>query len=160
MELCQLDHPPLIETVFDEYVPVTITWPDYHKLLDIPLYVRYEGAGGLLEMKFHPDSSRLIEVVLVNAPGVRREHRCLYPAATHVAVTACLSARSGGLPGLFGKLEVTAFDDYMVLAVESAPPLSWVGTAPVLFGLGESRQVVALCVQWEPSARDLVLMAG
>jgi hypothetical protein len=160
IELCQLDHPALAETVFDEYVPVTMTWPDYHKLLDAPLYVRYAGSGSLLELKFHPDSCRLVEAVLVAAPGLRREHGSLHPSATEAAVAACLSVQADRPSDSPVVLEVTAFDDCMLIAVEPTPPLSWAGSGPVLFGLDASRQVVALCVQWDSGQRGLVLTAG
>lgn len=141
---------------FDAYVPVTITWPEALDLLEPPTYLAFSSGESLLELKFHPSSYRIVEVALVNAPSIIRGDRSLRPVTEDKAAVACW--RNEGADGLSETaLDVTAFDDCLVVSWSTVVVAHWVGCAPVYFGQGDQGNVVALCVNWSASDRDHVL---
>lgn len=160
IEVCYLADAVAADVEFDEYVPVTITWPGAYRLLDPPLYVRYSGLGRLLQLKFHPESRRLIELVLVSASGLRRVHESLNLPAVGATAMARWSDSAGEVAGEGGPPALTAFDDCLVLGISAVPPERWVGTEPVVFGLDRADQVTAISVGWGASGRDLVVEAA
>lgn len=91
-DFCQADDRVDVEVEFDEHVPVTITYPEYRRLLKPPLYVTYSQDNALLDLKFSPFSRRLVEAVLVNAPYVRYEGDSSPPASDDETLTLCLWA--------------------------------------------------------------------
>lgn len=156
INLCQRDETAPPEVVIDEYVPVTVTWPEAHRLLDPPRYRTYSGAGRLLELKFHPHRHQLLEVVLVSAAGIQRGEGSLEPSSEGGVVTACLS--EDGPETEDGELSrLIAYDDCLVIGLAPKVPSSWVGTEPVLLGIDEASDVVALGVMWGPPERELCL---
>lgn len=160
IHLCHLDEPLPADVEFDEYVPVTLTWPEAGRLLDAPLYMRYGGSGRLLEMKFHPHSRRLVEAVLVSASRVQRDRSPLDPVSADDAATACWSERAGTGSGAHEMFALIAHDDCLVIDLANSPSTSWVGLRPVLFGLNGASEVVAISVMWDDGEREAFLAAA
>lgn len=160
IHLCHLDEPLPADVEFDEYVPVTLTWPEAGRLLDAPLYMRFEGSGRLLELKFHPQSRHLVEAVLVNVSGVQRDCSPLDPVSVDAAATACWSERAGTGTGAQDLFAVIAHDDCLVINLANGPSTSWVGSRPVLFGLKGASEVVAISVLWDVGTREAFLSAA
>lgn len=159
IELCQRDEIVAPDVVVDEYGPVTVTWPEAQRLLDPPRYVRFAGAGRLLELKFHPQTRQLIEAVLVSAAGAERGEGSLSPGSTDRAAGACLAEGIETANEEHELSRLVGYDDCLVIGLAPPMPTAWTGTRPVLFGLDDSSDVVALCVVWEAGEREIYLSA-
>ncbi|MGH4001775.1 MAG: hypothetical protein ACRDTJ_30425 [Pseudonocardiaceae bacterium] len=159
LELCASDVADPADVEFDEYVPVTVTWPAAHRLLDQPGYVTCQGRVGLLELKFHPSSGHLVEAVLVSARGIEVAEGALVPTSDDEFRTVCWSKENQQVD-VVRRVDAVAYDDCLVVALAPDPVERWVGSMPVLFGQGASGEFVAMCVQWDSRERRLVLEPG
>ena len=141
---------------FNEYVPLTITWSSASEVLEPPRYVELRGVNCYLELKFHPSSGILIEVVLAAASEIQVEQANLSPGNSKDAhlmpfVDSGDTVRETGGPPV-----VKAYSDY--LCVYFGPdPDHWVGSDPVLFGLAGEQSLAAICARWTSSERESVL---
>ena len=142
---------------FNEYVPLTITWSSASEALEPPRYVELRGENGYLELKFHPSSGILIEVVLAAASEIQVEQTNLFPDNLEDANlmpfldsgdTVC---ETGGLP------VVKAYSDYLCVSFGPDPD-HWVGSDPVLFGVAGKQNLAAVCARWTSSERESVLV--
>ena len=78
----QVEAPGSVNVDFNEYVPLTITWSIASQVLEPPRYVEMRGESGYLELKFHPYSGILIEVVLAAASEIQVEQTNLSPGSS------------------------------------------------------------------------------
>jgi hypothetical protein len=141
---------------FSEYVPLTITWSSASQVLEPPRYVELWGENAYLELKFHPDSGILIEVVLVAAAEIKVEQRNLSPGNSK-DTNLMPFLDSGGTIGETGGLPVVkAYPDYLCVSFGPDPD-HWVGSDPVLFGLTAEQSLTAICARWTSSERESVL---
>jgi hypothetical protein len=149
----------VIESVnvdFSEYVPLTITWSSASQVLEPPRYVVLQGGNAYLELKFHPDSGILIEIVLVAAAEIQVEQRNLSPGnSKDTNLMPFLDSgdtidETGGLP------VVKAYPDYLCVSFGPDPD-HWVGSDPVLLGLVGEQNLAAICARWTSSERESVL---
>jgi hypothetical protein len=154
IELASFAGPGDADVEFDEYVPVTVTWPESLQLLETPLYVRCVEDHRLLELKFSPLTKNLVELVLVNSPGLRRTDAALAAEISDINVNARWAGDDKG--GSFDRLEVTAFEDCLMMNFSGEPIDAWTGTGPVFFGTVTSGSVGAICVRWTPSDQEVV----
>jgi hypothetical protein len=152
-------HVDALESVnveFNEYVPLTITWGSASEVLEPPRYVELQGVNGYLELKFHPSSGILIEVVLASAPEIHVEQANLSPdISKDVNIMPFLESgdtvrENGGSP------VVKAYSDYLCVSFGSDSD-HWVGSDPVLFGLAGEQSLAAICARWTRSERESVL---
>lgn len=139
---------------FDEYVPVTATWPEATEFLQPPVYVRCVEKHRLLELKFNPSTRNLVELVLVNAPGLEIEHRKL-SGIQDAAVRARWTGNASG--GEFDRLTVTALEDFLLMNFSADLAVRWIGQGAVVLGTTESGSVGAIAVRWKTSERKAVL---
>jgi hypothetical protein len=141
---------------FSEYVPLTITWSSASQVLAPPRYVELRGGNVYLELKFHPDSGILIEVVLVAAAEIQVEQRNLSPGSSK-DTNLMPFLDSGDTIGETGGLPVVkAYPDYLCVSFGPDPD-HWVGSDPVLFGLTAEQSLTAICARWTSSERESVL---
>jgi len=142
---------------FNEYVPLTITWSSASGLLEPPRYVELRHGDGYLELKFHPSTGILIEVVLAAAPGIQVEQGSLSPGNSE-DVNLMPFLDSGDSFGEIGRaLIVKAYSDYLYVSFGGDPD-QWVGSGSVLFGVAEGQSLAAICARWTDSERESVLI--
>ncbi|MET7900934.1 hypothetical protein ABZS86_05460 [Streptomyces sp. NPDC005355] len=56
----------------DEYVPLTIQWPRYATLQQVPTCLMLVAGGSLVEVKFDAEDGEIVEVILVDVRGVEQ----------------------------------------------------------------------------------------
>lgn len=143
--------------MLDEYVPITITWPEARRLLDAPRYLSFGGSGRLLELKFHPQTRLLVEAVLVSAAGVQQGGGSLSPESADGAVSGCLAQDDASVAERNDLSRLVVYDDCLLIGFGRPVPARWVGSRPVLLGVDDLSMVIALCVMWEPRERETFL---
>jgi hypothetical protein len=153
----QVEAPGSVNVDFNEYVPLTITWSGASELLEPPRYVELRDGSGYLELKFHPTSGILIEVVLAAASEIQVEQAHLSPGNSKDDANLMPFLDSGDtVYGAVGSLVVKAYSDY--LCVSFGPDSDhWVGSDPVLFGVAGEQTLAAVCARWTSSERESVL---
>ena len=141
---------------FNEYVPLTITWSSASGVLEPPRYVEMGGGNGYLELKFHPSSGILIEVVLAAASEIQVEQTNLSPDNSRGA-NFMPFLDSGDTVRETGESPVVkAYSDYLCVSFGPDPDY-WVGSDAVLFGLAGEQSLTAICAGWTSSERESVL---
>jgi hypothetical protein len=154
MRQVEIVEPVSIE--YNEYVPLTVTWRNASEVLESPDYVVWRDENGYLELKFHPSSEILIEVVLAAASGLIIEQMSLSPLSSEDASLMPFLDSIDSVPETVSPLVIKAYLDY--LYVSFGPDAGrWVGSGPVLFGLAGARGLAAICARWTASERESVL---
>ena len=125
-------------------------------MLDPPRYVELRSANSYLELKFHPSTGILVEVVLAAASKIQVEQTNLSPENSNQANLMPFldfgdTARETGESPI-----VKAYPDYLCVSFGPDPD-HWVGADPVLFGLVGDRGLAAICARWTSSGRESVL---
>jgi hypothetical protein len=141
---------------FNEYVPLTVTWSSAGELLEPPRYVELRNGNGYLELKFHPYTGMLIEVVLAAAPGMQVVQGSLSPRNSEEVDLMPFLDSEDTLGETEHPLVVRAYSDYLYVSFGHDPE-QWVGSGPVLFGLAEKQSLAAICARWTGSERESVL---
>ena len=144
---------PAVE--FDPYTPVTVTWPKYWQLLDTPLLVRFIDGDDLLEVKFHPGSGELLEIVLVNAPAIHLVDDTFSPETRPESVMVRVDPAAWARTHEF--LRTYAFQDRLVVFLSREDSVRWYGIGGVLFGADSSGSLAALGISWGEQDRQSVL---
>jgi len=141
---------------YNEYVPLTITWRNASEVLESPVYVVRRDENGYLELKFHPSTGILIEVVLAAASGLIVEQMSLSPLSSEDASLMPFLDSSDRVPETGSPLVIKAYSDYLYLSF--GPDADrWAGSGPVLFGLAGAQGFAAICARWTGSERESVL---
>jgi hypothetical protein len=146
-----------INVDFNEYVPLTITWSGASELLEPPRYVELRNENGYLEFKFHPSTGILIEVVLAAAPGIQVQQGSLSPRSSEDANLMPFLDSDDALGGTGRPLIIKAYSDCLYVSFGHDPD-QWVGSGPVLFGVGEKQNLTAISAIWTGSERESVLI--
>jgi hypothetical protein len=141
---------------FNEYVPLTITWRNASEVLEPPTYVELRGVNGYLELKFHPSSGILIEVVLAAASEIQVEQANLSPENSKDVNLMPFIDSGNTIRETDGTPVVKAYSDYLCVSFGPDPD-HWVGSDPVLFGLAREQSLSAICARWTSSERESVL---
>jgi hypothetical protein len=148
-----------LETVnvdFDEYVPLTITWSSSRGLLEEPKYVGLRDGNGYLEFKFNPLTGMLVEAVLAAASVIQVEQGNLSPGNPEDANLMPFLDPGEATYEMRHPLVIRAYADYLYVSFGPDPD-QWVGSGPVLFGLGREQSFAAICASWTASERASVL---
>jgi hypothetical protein len=157
ISLRQVEAPESVNVEFNEYVPLTITWSSASEVLEPPRYVELQGERGYLELKFHPSSGILIEVVLAAASEIQVEQTHLSPGNSEDDANLMPFLDSGDtVREAEGSPVVKAYSDYLCVCFGPDPD-HWVGSDPVLFGLEGEQSLAAICARWTSSERESVL---
>lgn len=137
---------PLVE--FDDYVPVTITWPDYFRIEEAPDTRMCVSAGCIVEVKTRKGSVDVVELVVVTArpPALQVVDSVLAPdGATQEDEGPSLTLPSDDdLPAP----RPWIFHDYFVLAWSELVGVRWRRAGGLQFGLDSSCSLLALAVPW------------
>jgi hypothetical protein len=142
---------------FNEYVPLTITWSGASELLEPPRYLELRDGNGYLELKFHPSSGILIEVVLAAASEIQVEQANLSPGNSKDDANLMPFLDSGDtVREAEGPPVVKAYSDYLCVSFGPDPD-HWIGSGPVLFGVAGEQNLAAVCARWTSSERESVL---
>lgn len=141
---------------YDEYVPLTVTWRNASEVLESPVYVVRRDENGYLELKFHPATGILIEVVLASAPGLIVEQMSLAPFSSEDARLMPFLDSSDSVPETESPLVIKAYSDYLHVCFGPAAD-RWAGSGPVLFGLAGDQSLAAICARWSDAERKCVL---
>ncbi|HEX3964688.1 MAG TPA: hypothetical protein VHZ03_49910 [Trebonia sp.] len=153
----QVEAPGSVNVDFNEYVPLTITWSGASELLGPPRYVELRDGNGYLELKFHPSSGILIEVVLAAASEIQVEQARLSPGNSKDDANLMPFLDSGDtVREAEGSPVVKAYSDYLCVSFGPDPD-HWVGSDPVLFGVAGEQNLAAVCARWTSSGRESVL---
>jgi hypothetical protein len=154
----QVEVPGSVNVDFNEYVPLTITWSGASELLEPPRYVELRGENGYLELKFHPSSGILIEVVLAAASEIQVEQAYLSPGNSKDDDANLMPFLDSGdtVREVEGLPIVKAYSDYLYVSFGPDPD-HWVGSDPVLFGVAGEQNLAAICARWTSSERESVL---
>jgi hypothetical protein len=156
IRLRQVEALESVSVDFNEYVPLTITWSSASEVLEPPKYVELRGGSGYLELKFHPSSGILIEVVLAAASEIQVEQANLSPDNSEHDHLMPFLDLGDTVPEAGGSPAVKAYSDYLCVSFGPDPD-HWVGSDPVLFGLADGQSLVAICARWTSSERESVL---
>jgi hypothetical protein len=156
ISLRQVEALESVNVDFDKYVPLTITWSSSSEVLDPPRYVELRGGNGYLELKFHPSSGILIEVVLAAASEIQVEQMNLSPGKSKNANIMPFLDFGDTVRETGGSPVVKAYSDYLCISFGPDPD-HWVGSDPVLFGLAREQSLVAICARWTSSERESIL---
>lgn len=140
---------------FDSYVPLTLTWPGYHRSLDAPRSYLMGGRGNYLELKFERSSGELVEVVLVSAASITL--RDVDSAASVVDERAVLpvfdlhTLNSDSAEGV--QVYITAYVDMLEIRIgESRSEFKTGG--PVVFGVTGDKFLSLLSLMWTEDQRS------
>jgi len=145
------DEPDLVE--FDPYVPVTVRWSAAFTLGQRPTYRRARSDVGLVELKFHPASGELIELVVVSVRHWRSSE----------SLWTFVSDPEGGFPACttdpqeLGLLSAVAHPNAMLVQFGLADVRSWTSSGPISFGWGLDDSLVAFSAAWTTAERGRVL---
>jgi hypothetical protein len=157
ISLRQVEAPGPVNVDFNEYVPLTITWSGASELLEPPRYVEMRGGNGYLELKFHPYSGILIEVVLAATSEIQVEQEHLSPVNSKGDANLMPFLVSGDtVREAEGSPVVKAYSDYLCVSFGPEPD-HWVGSDPVLFGVVGEQHLAAVCARWTSSERESLL---
>ena len=156
ISLRQVVAPESVDVDFNEYVPLTITWSSASSVLQPPRYVELQGENGYLELKFHPSSGILIEVVLAAASEIQVEQTNLAPENSKDANLMPFLDPGDTVRETGESPVVKAYSDYLCVSFGPDPD-HWVGSDPVLFGLTGEQSLTAICTRWTSSERESVL---
>lgn len=157
ISLRKVEAPESVNVEFNEYVPLTITWSSASEVLEPPRYVVLRGEKGYLELKFHPSSGILIEVVLAAASEIQVEQTHLSPSNSKDDANLMPFFDSGDtVREAEGAPVVKAYSDYLCVSFGPDPD-HWVGSDPVLFGLAGEQSLAAICARWTSSEQESVL---
>jgi hypothetical protein len=152
----QLGPPGSPNVEFDAYVPLTATWDSASGLLDPPRYAALRDGNGYLELKFHPETGVLTEVVLAAAPGIQVDREDLGPRNQGPYGLMPYLGPGDDFPAPGDQLVIRAHPDYLYVSFGREPG-QWAGTGPVLFGIAEDQTLTAIAVRWTPAERETVL---
>ena len=138
---------------FDDYTPFTVTWPGAAGVSGPPVHGRVlDSMHGMLEMTFDPDTSRLVEVVLVTAPRVAFSDAIRLPSGHPPAQVEVVL--EGPPVDSTHDLEVTAFRDVLLVTWSDAKVAGYAEFGGVLIGLDDLQEVVALGLTWGVGERE------
>lgn len=152
----QSNSPGSPEVEFDAYVPLTATWSIANALLDPPRLTALQDENGYLELKFHPDTGILAEVVLAAAPRIHVEQGNLDPRTQGPADLIPYLDPRDDFPAPEDRLVIRAYQDYLYVSFGHDPG-RWAGTDPVIFGLAEDETLTAIATRWTGADRESVL---
>jgi hypothetical protein len=152
----QVDALESVNVDFNEYVPLTITWSSASEVLEPPRYVELQGENGYVELKFHPSSGILIEVVLAAASKIQFSQANLSPENSKDANFMPFLDSGDTVRETKVLPAVKAYLDYLCVSFGPDPD-HWVGSDPVLFGLAGEQSLAAVCARWTSSEREAVL---
>jgi hypothetical protein len=141
---------------YNEYVPLTVMWRTASEVLEAPVYVVWRDENGYLELKFHPSTGILIEVVLAAAAGLIVEQTSLSPISSEDASLMPFLDSSDITPETGSPLAIKAYSDYLYVSFCQDAD-RWAGSGPVLFGLADEQNLAAVCTRWTDSERKSVL---
>src|SRR6202007_869866 len=105
----------------DAYVPPTATWSNAGGLLDPPRYAALRDENGYLELKFHPETGILTEVVLAAAPGIQVGQGTLDPRSQGPAGLLPYLDRGDNFPAPGDRLVIRAHPDYLYVSFGRDP---------------------------------------
>lgn len=152
----QLSSPGSPDVEFDAYVPLTAAWSNASGLLDPPRYAALRDENGYLELKFHPSTGILTEVVLTAAPGIQVEQGNLGPRGQEPNGLMPYLDPGDSFPASGDRLVIRAHPDYLYVSF-GRDPSQWTGTDPVIFGVAEDQSLTAIAARWTPAERESVL---
>ena len=152
----QLSAPGSPDVEFDAYVPLTAAWSNASGLLAPPRYAALQDENGYLELKFHPETGILTEVVLAAAPGIQVEQRNLDPCSQGPDGLMPYLDPGDNFPAPGDRLVIRAYPDYLYVSF-GRDPGQWTGTDPLLFGVAEDQSLTAIAARWTPAERESVL---
>lgn len=152
----QFGPPGSPDVEFDAYVPLTAAWSTASGLLDPPRYAALRDDNGYLELKFHPETGILTEVVLAAAPGIQVEQQNLAPRLQGPDGLMPYLDPGADFPAPGDRLVIRAHPDYLYVSF-GRDPGQWTGTAPVIFGVAEDQSLTAIAARWTPAERESVL---
>jgi hypothetical protein len=133
----------------DPYVPVTVTFPGYHKPEPLrSVVLRGAGGSGIVEIKVHAATGELVEVVvpagaLNEATGssgsvsVSPEHQDAVPVLAFPDDSATYDA----------DVMLSVHDDAVEIRIAAGVPATFGGTPEVCFGSGDAGELVTIAVQ-------------
>jgi hypothetical protein len=156
ISLRQVEALESVNVDFNEYVPLTITWSSASEVLEPPRYVEMPGGNGYLELKFHPSSGILIEVILAAASEIQVEQTNLSPGNSKDENLMPFLDSGDTVREMGGSPVVKAYSDYLCVSFGPDPD-HWVGSDPVVFGLAGEQSLTAICARWTSSERESVL---
>jgi hypothetical protein len=152
----QLSSPESPDVEFDAYVPLTAAWGNASGLLDPPRYAALRDQNGYLELKFHPATGILVEVVLAAAPGMQVEQENLAPRSMRPDGLMPYLDPGDSFPAPGDGLVIRAHPDYLYVSFGRDPGL-WTGADPVIFGVAGNQSLTAIAARWTPDQRESVL---
>lgn len=148
-------------TDYDEYTPLTVTWPHHLRSLDSPVSFGLAGEGGYLELKFNPGSGELGELVLVSAVARVHHERIMesvFSSGVPVPVVKLPAGRDGNrnysdnLP-----LPQIAHDDGLEIRLSDKTPTEITSGATASFGTLANGELATIYIRWSASNRELYI---
>jgi hypothetical protein len=157
-ELSDVDSGPEFE--FDYDVPLTVTWNSYRRLLDRPAYAFLRTGPNLVEVKMHPDTGELVELIVVSGeyeysggPGRPDAPGSGSPCVPRIDLQRMGSNSKGDVDGV----SIVIHDDG-VSVIFGAAASQWVdGGQKVAFGLTDFGGLVGIFLHLDGPEREELL---
>lgn len=144
---------------YDEFVPLTLTWPAYHRTLDPPRTIMLRGPEAYLEVKLNAQDGELLELVVVSAVAlaspakVDDEATAVEPYVPIIDLPAL--ATTVNTPDL--KFE--AYQNCLRIVFRDRAASRSVGAHPVTFSVDRQSSLTSTTLHWTPSERSTFLAA-
>ena len=139
--------PGVPDIAVDPYVPVTVTFPGYHRPEPLrSVVLRGTGGSGIVELKVHTANGELVEVVVpagvpTGAAGsfgsVALDHQDAVPVLAFPDDSATYGA----------EVTLSVLDDAVVIRIAGEAPATFGGTPEVRFGLAADGGLVEIAVR-------------
>ncbi len=143
---------------YDPYVPLTITWQRYSRLLQSPRIVGIHSEAGYIEFKLDPESGELVEVVVPAATPIRAvEPPCTGPGMSGLWVPVIREAAEPAEAS--SALRFTVYYDTLKITISGRRDEHLRGDGPVWFGTDETGALSSLTAVWTEVGREAFLAA-
>ncbi|TYB66222.1 hypothetical protein FXF59_04455 [Microbispora tritici] len=134
-------------------MPLTLTWPRYHRTLEPPAVVLLRGPQGYLELKLDTRSGELLEIVIPSAAAtVKTLPDDFRPTSgqNYVPLVRAPEQDAIEVPNLHFKIH----GDHLRITLHKQPEESYIGADSVSFGVGAEGLLVSVILQWTPLERE------
>jgi hypothetical protein len=148
----EINERPAID--YDQFVPVTITWPRYHRLLEPLRIVDIQGSNGYIEFKADTITGELVEVVVPSAVAIvmSRQFGAAYSQGSFcvpvIEQTMSPEDSAENVP----RFEI--YDDLLRIVLSGKPERHVKGAGSVAFGIGDANIFASLYLHWTATERE------
>ncbi|MCX5129477.1 hypothetical protein [Streptomyces sp. NBC_00347] len=146
-------HSPQVEV--DEHVPVTLTWPRYHRVAEPPASMMLELGGCLFEVKTDRSNGELIELILVD---VQRRNLVRVPTPLEwqdfTPGVPCLNSEEESEESA-NSMQARLHPDGFHMTLSPERVAQWIGDQNCIFGFSSSDRLTDILIRLSPEDAGL-----